>query len=80
LNQVIDSNRLSYGPFSQKLERTFAAMHDCKFAIFCNSGTSALHIALAAMKEYYGWKDGDEVLVSSAHIHRHQQHRFAQQT
>jgi len=43
-------------------------MHDCKFAIFCNSGTSALHIALAAMKEYYGWKDGDEVAGSSAHI------------
>lgn len=63
LGQVIDSNRLSYGPFTRRFEEMFAAMHDCKFAIFCNSGTSALHIALAALKELHGWRDGDEVLV-----------------
>ena len=28
-----------------------------------NSGTSALQVALAALKERYGWKDGDRVLV-----------------
>ena len=63
LDQVIRSNRLSYGPFSQRFERAFAAAHDCRFAVFCNSGTSALHIALAALKERHGWADGDEVLV-----------------
>lgn len=63
LGQVIDSNRLSYGPFTRRFEEMFAAMHDCKFAIFCNSGTSALHISLAALKEMHGWQDGDEVLV-----------------
>jgi perosamine synthetase len=63
LGQVIDSNRLSYGPFTKRFEEMFAEMHDCKFAIFCNSGTSALHIALAALKELHGWNDGDEVLV-----------------
>ena len=63
LAEVIDSNRLSYGPFSQRFEAMFAEMHDCRFAVFCNSGTSALHIALAALKEMYGWADGDEVLV-----------------
>jgi perosamine synthetase len=63
LAQVIDSNRLSYGPFTRKFEDLFAAEHDCKFAVFCNSGTSALHIALAALKELHGWADGDEVLV-----------------
>ncbi len=63
LDQVIKSNRLSYGPFSQKLERVFAEMHDCQYAVFCNSGTSALHIALAALKEKYSWNDGDEVIV-----------------
>jgi dTDP-4-amino-4,6-dideoxygalactose transaminase len=31
--------------------------------VFCNSGTSALQIALAALKEVYGYQDGDEVLV-----------------
>src|SRR5437660_2552419 len=63
LHEVIDSNRLSYGPFSQKFEALFAEMHDCKYAVFCNSGTSALHIALAALKERHGWADDDEVLV-----------------
>lgn len=63
LNQVIESNRLSYGPFSQKFESLFAREHDCKFSIFCNSGTSALHVALTALKSRYGWADGDEVLV-----------------
>jgi perosamine synthetase len=65
LKHVIDSNRLSYGPFSQKLETLFAQLHDCKFAVFCNSGTSALHIAVAALKELHGWQDGDEILVPS---------------
>jgi CDP-6-deoxy-D-xylo-4-hexulose-3-dehydrase len=63
LEQVIRGNRLSYGPFSQKFETLFAQQHDCKFAVFCNSGTSALHIALAALKERHGWQDEDEVIV-----------------
>lgn len=63
LAQVIRSNRISYGPFSEKFETAFAKEHDCRFAVFCNSGTSALHIALAALKEEHGWADGDEVLV-----------------
>src|SRR5947209_13218082 len=63
VNEVLDSSRLSYGPFSQRFESLFASLHDCKYAIFCNSGTSALHIALAALKERHGWQDGDEVIV-----------------
>lgn len=63
LNQVIRSNRVSYGPLSKRFEKEFAKAHDCRFACFCNSGTSALHIALAALKEKHGWDDGDEVLV-----------------
>src|SRR5262245_58436895 len=63
LHEVINSNRLSYGPFSERFEAAFAQEHDCKYAVFCNSGTSALHIALAALKELHGWHDDDEVLV-----------------
>ncbi|MFA5139587.1 MAG: DegT/DnrJ/EryC1/StrS family aminotransferase [Elusimicrobiota bacterium] len=65
LRRVIESNRLSYGPMTRRFEAKFARMHDCRFAAFCNSGTSALHVALAALKERYGWRDGDEVLVPS---------------
>jgi CDP-6-deoxy-D-xylo-4-hexulose-3-dehydrase len=63
VGQVLNSNRLSYGPFHQRFEAGFAAEHDSRHAIFCNSGTSALHIAVQALKEKYLWKDGDEVLV-----------------
>ena len=63
VNEVLDSNRLSYGPFSRRFEAMFAELHDCKHAIFCNSGTSALHIAVAALKDRYRWADGDEVIV-----------------
>ncbi|TSC89195.1 MAG: Uncharacterized protein G01um10143_576 [Parcubacteria group bacterium Gr01-1014_3] len=65
VNQAMDNDRLSYGPFLRRFENEFAALHDRKFAISCNSGTSALQIALGAMKEIHGWKDGDEVIVPS---------------
>lgn len=63
VNKVLDSNRLSYGPMSQEFEREFAKIHQSKFALFTNSGTSSLHIAISALKEKYGWKDGDEIIV-----------------
>lgn len=63
VNQVLNSNRLSYGPFTEKFEKEFAAMHQKKYAIVSNSGTSALQVALHSLKEKYKWKDGDEVLV-----------------
>lgn len=63
VNDVLNNNRLSYGPYSQKFEKLFAQKHDCKFAIVTNSGTSALHIAIAALKIKYHWKDDDEIIV-----------------
>lgn len=63
VNEVLDSNRLSYGPMTQRFESEFARLHGCRFGIMSNSGTSALQLALQAMKELHGWRDGDEVLV-----------------
>lgn len=63
--EVLDNNRLSYGPFLMRLEREFSQIHQCKYAIVSNSGTSALHVALQALKEIHGWNDGDEVIVPS---------------
>lgn len=63
VNQVLSTGRLSYGPFSKRFEAEWARLHDSRFAVFSNSGTSALQIALQALKETHGWQDGDEVLV-----------------
>lgn len=63
VNEVLDSGRISYGDKSRRFERDFAALHRSKHAILSNSGTSALQVALQAMKEIHGWRDGDEVIV-----------------
>lgn len=63
IREVLESNRLSYGPMTRRFEAEFAGIHGCRFGVMSNSGTSALHIALQAMKELHGWKDDDEVLI-----------------
>ncbi len=63
VNRVLDSNRLSYGPMTQAFEAGFARAHGCRFGVMSNSGTSALLVALAALKELHGWEDGDEVIL-----------------
>lgn len=65
VTHVLASGRLSYGPYSRKFEAMWAEAHNCKHAVFCNSGTSALQIALQALKQRHGWRDGDEVLIPS---------------
>ncbi len=60
---ALNNNRLSHGPYLTKFESLFAAGHELDYAMFCNSGTSALQVGLHAMKDKYGWNDGDEVLV-----------------
>lgn len=63
VNDALDQNRLSAGKYTARFESEFANLHGCNHGVFCNSGTSALQIALAALKEAYGYKDGDEVIV-----------------
>lgn len=63
VNEVLSSNRLSYGPFIRKFESEFAALHQSRHAVFCNSGTSALQVAFHALKKKYKWPDDAEVLV-----------------
>ncbi len=62
VSDVLDNNRLSYGYYSRAFEELFAKKHDSKFAVVTNSGTSALHVAIAALKIKYGWSDGDEII------------------
>jgi len=47
------------GTFNERLEKLFAELHDRKYAVAANSGTSTLHMALIAG----GVKPGDEVLI-----------------
>lgn len=63
VNKVLNSSQLTYGYYSNLFEHEFAKIHSRKFAIFCNSGTSALQVGFDALKKKHGWKDGSEVIV-----------------
>jgi len=47
-----------------KFEREFAKTFGVKFAQMVNSGSSANLVLIAALKKYFGWNDGDEIIVS----------------
>ncbi len=60
VNQTLDAGWLSSaGPMVERFERAFAQAIGVRHAVSCNSGTSALHLALAAL----GIGPGDEVIV-----------------
>lgn len=65
IRDVLDSGRLTYGPKTRDLEVQFAELHNRKYSLFTSSGTAALKIALGALKDKYGWQDGDEVIIPS---------------
>lgn len=77
VNDVLDSGQISYGKYSRRFEQEFARLHGCEYAILSNSGTSALQVALQAMKEIHGWPDGSQVIIpattfiATANIVRH---------
>jgi len=63
LEKVVRTKRLSYGPFSEKFEKLFSKIHQVRYSLLVNSGTSALQVALHALKILRGWHNEDEVLV-----------------
>jgi dTDP-4-amino-4,6-dideoxygalactose transaminase len=63
--EVLETGRLSSGPFTRRLELMIASLHSRRFAIFCSSGTSALRASIACLKELDEWSPGSEVIVPS---------------
>jgi len=62
LRECVESNWVSSaGPFVNKFEQSFSALHDGAAAVAMVSGTAALHIALLVA----GIRPGQEVLVST---------------
>lgn len=63
INDILTTTRITYGKYIAAFEKTVACAHRVKYATFCNSGTSALQVALHVLKKQYHWQDGDEVIV-----------------
>jgi dTDP-4-amino-4,6-dideoxygalactose transaminase len=57
--EVYEKTAFSGGPFVETFENEFAAFCDTKYAVACNNGTSALHLAMLAL----GIGPGDEVII-----------------
>ncbi len=63
INQVLQTKRLSYGPFCKKFEKDFAKLHQSSEGIVCSSGTNALRVIFEALKIKYQWPDNSEIIV-----------------
>jgi len=59
--EVLNSGMLSGGEKTLEFENKFAEFTHIKYAVSCNSGTSALHLSLLAL----GISKGDEIIVPS---------------
>src|SRR3990167_2773105 len=55
----------SSGEICVQFEREFSKKINQKYSFFTNSGSSANLLLIAACKEYFGWRDGDEIIVSA---------------
>ncbi|MDX2131932.1 MAG: DegT/DnrJ/EryC1/StrS family aminotransferase [Planctomycetota bacterium] len=58
--RALRSGRLSIGPFVEQFEQLVATRAGCRYGVAVNSGTSGLHLALAAL----GVGPGDEVITT----------------
>lgn len=63
VKNVLDRGWLSYSLYMPRFEKEVAERHGAKHGILVNSGTDALRISLATLKEIHKWKDGSEVIV-----------------
>jgi CDP-6-deoxy-D-xylo-4-hexulose-3-dehydrase len=55
---------LSSGEKVDKFERRFSKLFDFQESLMVNSGSSANLVMIASLKKFYGWQDGDEIIVS----------------
>ena len=60
---LITNDRLTNGPQVREFERQWAEWVGSKHALMVSSGSTANTLIISAVKELYGLKDGDKVLV-----------------
>jgi perosamine synthetase len=62
VTNVLERGALANSLYIPRFESEFSTLHQRKHGVFVNSGTDALRIAVATLKEVHGWKDGDQIL------------------
>ena len=66
LQSVLAGRWLSSGENVRKFEVQFSRRFHHADSVMVNSGSSANLVMIGALKKYYGWLDGDEIIVSAA--------------
>jgi len=64
IDSLLNGNWISAGENVHKFEKEFSKKFNTGQSLMVNSGSSANLVMIAALKKYYGWQDGDEVIVS----------------
>jgi len=62
---VLTSDRFTNGKMVKKFEDEWSRWLGSKYSLYVSSGSTANYLLLASIKELYGLRDGDEVLVPS---------------
>jgi len=65
IRSVLMGKWISAGDSVSEFESKFASKFDQRYATMVNSGSSANLVMISALKKYYGWSDGDEIILSS---------------
>ena len=60
---VLKGKWLASGERVNKFEHEFSSKFGFNHSVMVNSGSSANLVMIAALKKYFGWSDGDEIIV-----------------
>jgi CDP-6-deoxy-D-xylo-4-hexulose-3-dehydrase len=64
IKTLLNGNWLVAGENVYRFEREFSKKFGVKFAHMVNSGSSANLVMITALKKFFGWEDGSEIIVS----------------
>jgi CDP-6-deoxy-D-xylo-4-hexulose-3-dehydrase len=65
IRSLLDGKWLTSGENVMKFEKSFSKRFGFSESVMVNSGSSANLVMLAALKKYFDWQDGDEIIVSA---------------
>jgi len=60
---VLTSDKFTNGPKVREFEKAWSDWVGAKYSLYVSSGSTANSLLIASLKEFYGLKDGDKVLV-----------------
>lgn len=63
ITTLLQGKWLPAGEEVNKFERAFSKQFEFGHSVMVNSGSSANLVMIAALKKYFGWVDGDEIIV-----------------